>query len=367
MILFINVFITNNFSTSYNRGLWKTQDRLDVFKYSLASMKSIPWTKVIIYCELDTCYQHRRQELDAYINDLFPNCDNYHVRIDKHSKWKNAMEEVFAIEDDLIWFSCNDDHVFIDYDLDVLNACQRRMKQLIAEGTDKVACYISHFPEMLCHANYGKQYPILHHTREYFEVDWVNIDSIQIVSKAVLKHWWFSHEYGDEVFLIRTDGNMVGRGTEYIHINLDLSVRTIIPLREQARHFDGYCRPYMPGGSADINKCTPLFIPDGFFENQIKISFCKEIKKSGYIHVNPVLANYSTIDAQGADYKWMLEDVPLFWRERIVDIDFGPEIDRQIMIAARNKSIQLIANSERAFLSVSEPVPMDWLEVSYRS
>jgi hypothetical protein len=374
MILFINVFITKNFATNYNRGNLPRQDRLDVFKYSLSSLSVIPWSKVIIYCELDECYKDRRKELNEYINRLFPeNLSNYEFRIDKQSKWKQSMEEVFACQDELVWFSCNDDHIFIDYDLDVLNACERRLKELIKNGTNHVACYVSHWPEMLCHANYGKQYPVLGRCKEYFEVDWVNIDSIQIVSKAVLKHWWFSHEYGDDVFLIRTDGNLAGKGKEYIHINIDLSLVTTIPCRELCRHFDGYCRhfdtsksPYMPGGTADINRCVPLCVPDGFFNNEIKISFCREQRKDGWIHINPVLANYFTVDAKGADYKYMIEDLPLFWRDKIIDIDFGPEIDRQVLVMARNKAVQDIVHSERAFLSVSEPVPMEWLGVSLR-
>jgi hypothetical protein len=79
-----------------------------------------------------------------------------------------------------------------------------------------------------------------------------------------------------------------------------------------------------------------------------------------------VLANYSTVDRLGADSKMMLEDLPLFWRDRIVEIDFGPEIDREILIGARNKAVQMVAQAERAFLSVSKPVEMEWLEIAYR-
>lgn len=370
MILFINVFITKNFATSYDRGHWGVHDRLDVFKYSLASMAVIPWTKVIIHCQLDEVFKDRRQELDDYIYSIFPNdrISNYHTRIDKQSKWKTAMHEVFAVEgDELVWFTCNDDHIFLDYDLDVLNACERRMNELIANGVQHVSTYFSHWPEMLCHASFDGVAEVLEQRREFFEVEWINIDSIQIVSKAVLRHWWFAHEYGDDVFLIRTDGNLCNLGPEYIHIHQDLRCRTLIPLREMARHFDGYCRPYMPGGSADINRCTPMFIPPGFFDaGGIKIAFCKEQRKDGYINVNPVLANYSTVDPAGADCKLMLEDLPLFWRNKIVDIDFGPEVDRQVLIAARNKAVQLVANSEKAFLAVSSPVPMEWLGVAYR-
>jgi hypothetical protein len=344
MILFINVFITKSFATSYDRGRLPTEDRLTVFKYSLASLAVIPWSKVIIYCELDKCYEG--EDLEGYIKELFPNVSYYRRRLDKQLKWQRAMEEVFSLPDQLVWFTCNDDHIFIDYDLDVLKACERRLLELL-EKQPYASCYISHWAEMLCHANYGQQYPILTKAKEYFEVEWANIDSIQIVSKEVLKHWWFSKDYGNEVFLIRTDGNIPGKGPEYIHIDQDLSVRTLIPLREQARHFDGYCRPYMPGGSSDINRCPPLFIPPGFFEKQIKISYCKELIKSGYVNINPVLANYSTVDRLGADSKMMLEDLPLFWRDRIVEIDFGPEIDREILIGARNKAVQMVAQAER--------------------
>jgi hypothetical protein len=365
MILFVNVFITRNFATPYDRGRWSSQDRIDTFKYAMASMAVIPFSKVFIYAQLDECYMSRSGEINEYLVKLFGDkLVHRHFRIDKQFKWQAAMEEVFVEKDELIWFTCNDDHVFMDYDLDVFNSIETKMKSML-ETNKYIASYISHWPEMLCHANYGRQYPILDRSREFFEVDWVNIDSIQVVSREVLRHWWFAHDYGNK-FLIRTDGNMPGRGPDYIHIHQDLSLRTLIPLREIARHFDGYSRPYIAGGSADINRCTPLFVPAGFFHDHIKISFCKEKRIDDHVHVHPCLTNYSTVDPNGADCKWMLEDIPLFWRDKIAHIEFGPEIDRSTLIHARNKAVRDVANSERAFLSVSKPVDMSWLEVAYR-
>ena len=91
MILFLNVFITKNFATAYDRGNWQVQDRLDVFKYSLASMAVIPWTEVIIYCQLDECYKDRRQELNDYIAKLFSKVNNHEYRLSKQSHWQKAM------------------------------------------------------------------------------------------------------------------------------------------------------------------------------------------------------------------------------------------------------------------------------------
>ena len=366
MMLFMNVFVTGNANTPYDRGLLPAADRLHVFKYSLASMAAIPFTKAFLYVQLDDKYADQKDALEDYCRGLFGDrLVMRHFRIDKQSGWQTAMEEVFAEPDELVWFSCNDDHVFLDYDLDVLNAMTNRL-QVMMKKHEHVAAYISHWPEMLCHVSYGIQYPIQAVHEESFEVDWINIDSIQIVNKAVLKHWWLAHDYGEDVFLIRTDGNLAVLGPKYIHIKTDLSVRTLIPMREICRHFDGYSRPYMAGGSADINRCPPLTIPEGFWDRDVKVAFCKEARLPGYVNVHPCLANHSSVDPNGADCKWMLEDLPLFWRDRLSDLAFGPEFDRSTLIYSRNKAVQDIANSERVFLTVSKPVPMDWLKVAYR-
>ena len=121
MILFLNVFITNERLVPQ---LYKSLDdqrkssKLEVFKYTLASYAVIPWSKIIIYYELDQEYMQYREELRSFISDLFPkNLTVHEFRIDSYPEWQNALKELLPIPDKWIWFSCNDDHVFIDSSL----------------------------------------------------------------------------------------------------------------------------------------------------------------------------------------------------------------------------------------------------------
>lgn len=325
MILFMNVFITdqktitNQKTMGYDRGLLvPSPSPLDVFKYSLASLSVIDWSHVIIYYDLDTNYKHRREEIDQYIRSLFNNPIIYTFRNERQHQWKAAMNEVFSLADNFVWFCCNHDHIFIDYELDLLKRLEIKLADL-SKSYEYVSCYFSHWPEMLIHNCKPARY--IGEDKDWLLIMWRNCDSVQIVNKNLLRYWWFDHDYGDRLML-RTDfGECV----------ISPETACIIPYRELARHFDGYSH-----ASVDINACPALFIPEGFFDNDIKILYCSDMRKKGYVHVNPLKENYSSIDNEGADLRCMLEDLPLFWRSRISQIEIAKHIDRDILVKHRN-------------------------------
>jgi hypothetical protein len=367
MILFVNVFISKNSATKYIKGLFKDVDRLSVFKYSMASLSVIKFSKMIIYAELDEFYADQREDLRNYLFSLFGNDLIFKdKRLCKQKEWQKAMEEeVFPFDDELVWFTCNDDHVFVDYDLDTLDNIVHDMKEML-KHREHVSCYFSHYPEMMCHVNYNVPYPVLNKSKYYFEVQWNNFDSIQIVSKSVLKHWWFAHDYGDDCYFVRTDGSFPTRGPEYRNIINDLEVRTLIPLRELCRHFDGYNRILGGIESSNINKCPPLFIPEGFFENNLKLSFCqelgsKELSSKEFVNINPFAKNYSCVSPVGADLKTDLSKIPLFWKNKIKNITWGFEIDEEVLRFAVNKSIIDLSQAEINFRRYSNTVPTSWV------
>lgn len=335
MILFLNTFITDQKLigyVGYNRGLLGSFSRADVFKYSLASLSVIDWSNVIIYYDLDTNYKHMRGEIDQYIRSLFRNPIIFPFRIERQPQWKVAMNELFSLADDFVWFCCNHDHIFIDYELDLLKRIETKLIDL-SKSYEYVSCYFSHWPEILY---YGKTPPrftrigAVEENRDCFVTVWSNYDSVQIANKKLLRYWWFDHEYGD-IWMPRTDSiayNVISPETA-----------CVIPYRELVRHFDGYSH-----NNIDINICPPLFIPEGFFDNQIKILYCSDTRKKGYVHVNPLKDNYSTIDNEGADLKCMLEDLPLFWRPRISQIEVTKVVDRELLTIHRNDAILKIAS-----------------------
>lgn len=334
MILFLNVFITDQGFAKYDRGLLPSSNRVDIFKYSLASLSVIKWTKVIIYYDMDTNYQDRRDEVDSYIKSLFCDPIIYPFRNDRQTQWKVAMQELFDMEDDLVWFCCNDDHIFIDYETDLLERIEAKLAHL-AKSHKYVSCFFSHWPEALFYGRTPPRYTkvgVVEEHKDYFITIWQNCDSIQIVNKNLLHYWWFEQDYGD-AWMPRTDSRNVAV--------VSPDTACIIPYRELVRHFDGYSH-----NKIDINTCPPLFIPDGFFENDVKILYCSDTKKEGYVHVNPLKKNYSTVDREGADLKCVLEDIPLFWRSRIVEMETAKHEIREVLLKCRNDSILEISRQK---------------------
>src|SRR5687768_16754782 len=120
MILFFNTYLTpTTLKHTYNRGLLHTDNKVDIFKYSLESIAPIyNWSQVIIQFELAPEFQDRYEELTKFITDLFPNQKNLSIRPgirNTHQKhWKKTVEELEQNKDKLIFFSCNHDHIFTD-------------------------------------------------------------------------------------------------------------------------------------------------------------------------------------------------------------------------------------------------------------
>ncbi|MDB5038994.1 MAG: hypothetical protein JWQ35_2522 [Bacteriovoracaceae bacterium] len=353
MILFLNVFITDKRMSPISRGLAvHAYDRLDVFKYTLASYAEIPWEHVIILCELDEPYRDRKNELEAYVHQLFKNPDLRFERITHHRDWKKMTEKIFEFSSDgLVWFCCNDDQVFIDYELDLLNRLLSRMKAL-AETHPYVGLLFSHWPEALAYSAQKDRSPLPHEgmieeTSDYCLVDRMMMnDSILIVNLNWLKYLWMEEDYGDR-WLARPD---------WVEGVRRVPTTCLIPYRELVRHYDAYAHTKI-----GIDACPPLAIPDGFFENDIKIRFGYKDRVSGTTLVNPLSQQNIFLDPHGADLKNLLEDLPLFWKKRISQIDIHEGLDSKALMEARDASILNLAKSK-----LVQYGPVDEVELAKR-
>ena len=336
MILFINTFITNDNWGKYDRGLYPQENNLDVFLYSLCSLSVIPWSKVIIYCQLDTPFLDRKEELNNVINECFGSkAKVYDFRNGYVSQWQTAMNEIFPTNNEPIWFSCNHDHIFLDYNLELLQIIEEAIKN---HDSPYVSCYLSHFPEQ------HRTFPtcMKYKTEHYICSSAGCSDGIQIVTEDLLRYWWFEVERDPNTFYRRSDCTNPTGDTVVIRRH-DI----LLPFRELCRHFDAYRRHE----TENLNHCPPLFIPEGFFEKKMKISYCGDTPKPGYISVNPLLKETTATSATGADLRCMLEDLPLFWRDRIETIERGQKIDRDALVLARNEAYWEFANADSCGLS----------------
>lgn len=348
MLLFINIFLTNNRYYGYNRGYLPQFDRYDIFRYTLASYASIKmWSKCIFYIQLDHDFVDRKEDLTKYIYELFgdvPISLNWHRNVYTR-EWRQAAEEVLNHDDNLLWLTCNDDHPFMDYNTDMI---AEAVDLLNKEEEPLTTCYWSHWPEIIRVATLEQQ----EKKGRFVTYHWNVHDSIQIVRKEVFKSYWFDYDFGDK---------SVAR-TDVIHDYTEpkMMVKCYAPTRELCRHFDGYSHV----GNL-LNVAPPLAIPPGFFEKQMKILYCSPERRDGWINIHPLASDYYAFDKFGTDYKYMLEDIPWFWKDRIVETEVVKKVPREQLCAARNEAIINMTKAVgNCFCRQNMPVPpVEWLQL----
>ena len=155
MVLLFNVYITPSKGNQYvifDRGNLKSNNKLDITKYTLSSLaKAYKWSKAIINIELDSNHYNDidKQNIYDYVIEEFNDIEvNYSSkRCKKQSEWKEIYNQ---INSDLIFYLGNHDHVFIDSN-------NLYLKELVKEArNNKYSTVItSHFPENIRWAKSG--------------------------------------------------------------------------------------------------------------------------------------------------------------------------------------------------------------------
>lgn len=354
MILFVNVFITNSGQgLRYDRGLLgPAQDRFAVFQYSMASFGVIPWSKVVIYFDLADPLKPRADELEAFLRTVFREPEIHRYQNERQEQWQTAVRALEAIDDDLVWFCCNDDHVFVDYETGLLIRVEAACRELLRHGPF-VSMVPTHWPEYL--AGLGGASTI---TGDFFAAPGQVTNSMQVISKALLRHWWFEHDY-EGAWMPRTDAGMLvnsgtGRAARRTSVTPPPPYPVVVPFRELVRHYDGYSH-----AAVDIDACPPLSIPAGFFEDDIRVAYCAELPDSRAVLVNPLKPRHSVVDSLGADLRCCLEDLPLFWRSRISDVRVAETFPADVLCRARNEAVVNMA-------TWCHPVPVERLATALR-
>jgi len=318
MILLFNVFITDTHAKGVgayqNREMAKSFDKLDIYKYSLASLANVyPWKKVIINTKLDEKYSERREELNNFIREEFGKYDLLirDYRNETQEQWQKESE---ILDDKLIWYSGNHDHVYIDNDYQYLFECTESIKNL--DGL--FSMQFSHWPEFIFEPYFyfrPKQFSVF-----AMQVLGVYHHSLQIISKELYEYYWFSKELPKDQVWGRTDN--------FFSDAFKDEILTFVPTRELCRHFDGYqhCpRQYQ-------NDLVPVLeIPDGFFEKNIKINVGLQYKE-GYTNCNPYNKNLKIFSTEGTDFWYSKDFIPKFWLSRVSELknEFSSETNNRL-------------------------------------
>lgn len=342
MIVLFNVKITDvRMGYPYTRGSWMPNpERFDVFRYCLASTAALEplVTKFAFYITLASELFHRRAELDRYIHELFPEHKLHLVwsRNDLGIHWRKSCEQILSDPDEIVWLAANDDHIFIDSSLDMVESA---INWLALDPDPNAVMYYSHWPEqMRMSKHYNGE---LTSDGNFIRYNWETFDGIMMIKAGRLKQYW-ERDYGDALMF----------KPDYLgaYHNYRCPSNVYAPTRELVRHYEGYSHV----GTGCDNITPPLFIPPGFFENDIKIGIGYQERDDSWTNFNPASEWLYNFHPNGTDYRWVEEDIPLFWRSRLGLVSHSSDYNKDFMYQAR----------DAAFLAATR-VPMRCFNIEF--
>jgi hypothetical protein len=327
MKVFYNVKITDvkmsypYAGTVYDRASWfPVSNRFDIFKYCLASraVMSPLVDKFIFYIDLAE-FAPRQQELEAYMLSIFPQ-DKLEInwyRIDRTRQWREISEQFD--NDELIWYEGNDDHIFIDSNLDMIESAINRLE---LDPDPNAVVYYSHWPEQM-------RMSLLHNGEltadgDFIKFQWDTVDSLLLMKASRFKRYWFETDCGEDN-MYRSDP----LGWQY---GYKIPGTVYSPTKELIRHYDGYSHVGKLLGTI----APPLYVPSGFFENNMKVCVGYPERRDGWTNLYPAAERLYSIDPNGVEARWCEEDIPVFWRARIKEIDVNPSQDLDLLKQARD-------------------------------
>lgn len=249
MILILSCFITHDRPNNrYNR--------FDIFKFTLNSYRNINFTSVYIFVKLDTEFLNRKDELYTFIHNTFTNSEVFidDTRYETQNEWTifmNSIKDKYYINDELVWFLQNDDHVFIDTNTEILD---QGLKLLQDDPSQYKTLYFSHWPEIIKLSGKNNTQTVCDNYIKFTET---LLDSIQVFNFKYLYY-----------ILCMNNLNYSFRRIDNIHLNLSINPyrssrpldQTIyVPLKELCRHFDGYDHVGIP---LHVPPCECLHLPE---------------------------------------------------------------------------------------------------------
>jgi hypothetical protein len=334
---------------------YSTKDRYDITMYTLASYAELTWDEVVIVYEFGKDMLKKKDEFEKFVKNLWPRAHIFYGRSDNQKKFQKIQKKLNCLKGDWIFYAGNNDHPFVAPDKKILESCLKKAKLLSKKNRYVSICY-SHFWETYHMCNKGSSYrnymplrpKILEENEDYFVCMFNEIwgHSMQIFNKRFMNYMLFSENLEGETF----------RKIEWITFHDKMKRKrfnqiTVIPKQILCDHFDGYSFTESTLFPISANLFPPLFIPGGFFKNNIKIRYGYNDYKEGWTNVNPLIDKYRFQDKNGTDLRILIDEIPLFWKKRISRIDINPNLNKKLLERKREEIRKEIRNPDSGLVN----------------
>jgi hypothetical protein len=350
LVLFFNVYLTDkpryqgaafqNPVDEYlkrvrsTESVYRWRSKADICKYSLASLASISWAGAVINISTDESYSVEQvSDLIGYARGLFPGAEISNERASTRKGYIDALEGIRRrFPSAWVFFCPNHDHVFVGVH-PALPALMANYADAIRTTTRCVTrvCY-SHQLENILAVRPGSPIRGMH----LLGGGIVRENGHLLLVERPRMAWdsyYISHidDITSYFYSSRNDG-YCPRGEDCFPYPFpEIRNLAVIPKRRLCDHYDGYYHTFghpVFGNFGDrfALRVPPLFIPDGFFESDVRIRFGYAERADRWVNVNPRVPDYSYADEAGTDLRCNLVDLPYFWKSRISRVECDPSV-----------------------------------------
>jgi len=325
MILLFNIIVIDEylFNNPTNKIVYEFRNKsnyihnnLEITKYSLLSYTHIEFSEIYLNIELSD--QYKKNQIEPFLKNHYKNAEISFSRSTNAIQYLNFIKKFNF--NDWIFFCPNHDHPFISKSKNILKELIQDAETAEKNFKEDVVIYYSHFFEMINSISSDKYLwgyagifgKVLYENNKSFVVEYNkhNLSSIQIIRKSHFEK--ILNKNLDKKIFKRLEDSIPYKG----------KVIAIIPKIEVCRHFDSYIHTKMFYKSYISYHDVPLlFIPNGIFENNIKIKYGYDKYFKNYVNINPKKKDYIFESINGTDIINTLESIPYFWKDRISEID----------------------------------------------
>lgn len=218
------------------------EKRFEVMLNTLKTYSKMPFDRVYLNILLDDAYAHRKSEIDDLIKSHF-NCpvdyeeDRYTLKTQLLSRFEKVKEGMS--DKDLIFFTQNDDHPFIDFNNDIL------IEGLNHMGEDEhpyKSMYVSHWPEIIRVSMKQKEDQQI---GNFIKFNGILCDSIQIFNVGYVRKI-LQDLIPDDTAVNGYRIDCAIEGKDIFEGKGGVKANIYAPLRELCLHFDGYGHCLIP-------------------------------------------------------------------------------------------------------------------------
>lgn len=351
MIIIVNAKITDvRLDQNKTRYALNSDIRFDVARYCYASLGALSplVTKYFFHLDLSD-YPGKQDEMQNWLETHIPKekLEINWYRCNNILQWRELTEKFNGLNDNLIFHAPWEDHIFWDSNLDRISEGLELIKN---DPHPNAVLPLSHYPESIRYTSVLPDLEVLDN-HNFVTCMRPNNDCFRVM-KRELWDW-----YLDQI----TDPNhFIFRHEHWNDIQYPMN-KMYISTKELFRHYDGYTHV---GITAEVE--PPLEIPSGFFNGMI-LRYGFNERDNNAVNINPANTILKAVDSNiGTDYRFSLDDIPLFWKPFIKEIIVNNNADHNKLTDYRNKFYQELANIN--FFSIGSnfgdhnKIPSVWLE-----